>query len=472
MSEIIGREKEISILQKSLNDKKSNLIAIYGRRRVGKTYLIRQFFKDHILFEITGKYQGGYKDQLDGFNHELQLKLKDAAESSISQNWTDAFYQLEAYLDSLGTSYKKVLFFDEFPWLATAKSKFLMAFEYFWNHYCTKRNDLIVVMCGSAASYMTQKIIQNKGGLHNRIDSAICLQPFNLYETDLFLKSKNIDFSYKDTADIYMALGGIPHYLNKIERGLSVMQNIDRLCFEKNAPLAIEFDNLFESLFNHSELHVSIIHTLASTLHGLTRNQIIQKSGIQTSGQLTNAMTELIESGFVSEYRHYGNKTRSKHYRLSDEYAKFYLQFIKPNKNLGKGTWLNLHDTPSFRSWAGFAFEILCLKHIDQIKKALEINGIYSVNSGWFNKEAQIDLLIDRRDRVINICEIKFYFSEFTISEKYYKELRNKIEAFRTATSTRKNLYLTMLTTFGLKTNAYSMELVQNSIELKDLFKN
>jgi len=470
MAKLIGRRRETEILKSSLNDGKSNLIAIYGRRRVGKTFLIREFYKDHTIFEVTGKYNGEMGDQLEGFYKEISQRSKTKVQHSPKTTWSLAFYTLENYLDTLHSSTKKVIFLDEFPWMATPKSKFLMAFENFWNHYCTKRDDLIVVICGSAASYMTQKIIQNKGGLHNRITRQIRLLPFDLHETDLFLKSRGIDFSYYDTAQIYMTFGGVPHYLDKIEKGASVPQTIDQQCFEQGSPLSTEFDHLFQSLFKDSEIHLTIIKALAKTNYGITRKQLIEKCKIQSGGDFSLKLNELIESGFVSSYRYYGNKEQLKMYRLSDEYTKFYLKFIHPNRDLGFGTWQRLHESASFQSWLGFAFEVLCLKHIGQIKKILKIEGIYSVNSSWFNESAQIDLLIDRDDQVINLCEIKFYNGSLLIDQKYYQNLKNKIAALRGHTQTRKNIFLTMITTFGLKENSYSLELVQNNIQLSDLF--
>lgn len=249
MNKIVGRNHEISLLKQALNSDKSELLAIYGRRRVGKTFLIREFFKSEIIFEVSGLYNGTMKDQLNNFSREISKKAKKT-ENKNASDWFDAFALLENYLDKQKSTKKKVIFIDEFPWIATAKSKFLTAFENFWNRYCTQRSDLIVVICGSAASYMIQKIIQNKGGLHNRITQQIRMLPFNLYETDLFLKSRGIRYTNYDVTQIYMAIGGVPHYLEKIQKGLSVAQNIDNLCFTKDGILRNEFSQLFTSLFN------------------------------------------------------------------------------------------------------------------------------------------------------------------------------------------------------------------------------
>ena len=469
MSGLIGRTYELGLLKEALNTDKSELIAVYGRRRVGKTFLIREFFKNKIIFEVSGLYHGSMRDQLTNFAKEINKKFKKN-NTENPQNWFDAFSLLEQRLDRQKSAGKKVVFIDEFPWMATARSKFLTAFEHFWNSYCTKRNDLIIVICGSAASYMLQKIIRNKGGLHNRITRQIRLLPFNLHEADLFLKSRGIRYTQYDVAQIYMAMGGVPHYLEKLQKGLSVAQNIDELCFTKDGLLRTEFDQLYASLFDDSNKHLLIIRTLAKSNKGVTRKELLDQTRLPSGGDISLKLAELIESGFVTEYTYYGNKIQLTLYRLSDEYSKFYLKFIQQNKNSGPGTWQRLQKSASYASWSGFSFETVCLKHISQIKKALRIDAIYSVNSSWFNANAQVDLLIDRDDNIMNVCEMKFYNAPFAIDKKYYLNLKNKIAELQQYTTTSKNIYLTMVTAFGLKENEYSHELVENRVELKDLF--
>lgn len=469
MSNIVGRIEEQNILKQAFENEKSELIALYGRRRIGKTFLIREYFKKSIVFEVTGLYNGNMNDQLKNYTKEVKKRTKNS-DTELPNSWLNAFTMLEEYLDTLKGNNKKVVFIDEFPWIATAKSKFLMAFENFWNTYCTKRKDIIVVICGSAASYMVQKIIKNKGGLHNRISRKIRLLPFNLYETELFLKKNGIKYTRYDIIQIYMALGGVPHYLEKLSKGLSVPQNIDSLCFSKDGVLNDEFNQIYVSLFEDSERHMKIIKTLAGTNKGLTRNELIEKSGIPSGGDFTLKLDELMESGFVTEYPYYQNKKQLTLYRLSDEYSKFYLKFIENNKDGEEGTWQRLSITQSYNSWSGFVFETLCLKHIHQIKKSLRIDTIYSTNSSWFNENAQVDLLIDRDDNVMNLCEMKFYNALYTIDKKYYLNLKNKVSELKKNTKTMKNVFITMVTTYGLNENEYSKELVQNSLDIDALF--
>jgi AAA+ ATPase superfamily predicted ATPase len=469
MGKIIGRKLERALLKEAIDNDKSELIALYGRRRIGKTYLIREYFKTSIVFEMSGLFGGSLKDQLETFSKELVKRTK-RTELETAKSWFQAFTMLESYLDKFKSESKKVIFIDEFPWIATPKSKFLMAFENFWNTYCTKRNDLIVVICGSAASYMVQKIIKNKGGLHNRITRKIRLLPFNLYETEAFLLKNGIKFTRYDVIQIYMTLGGVPHYLEKLSKGLSASQNIDKLCFSKDGVLNDEFNQLFASLFDDSERHMKLVKTLAKSNKGITRNELINQSKISSSGDFTSKLEELIESGFVTDYPYYQNKKQLTLYRLSDEYSRFYLKFIDNNKNGGAGTWQKLYTTQSYLSWSGFAFETLCLKHIQQIKKALRIDAIYTTSSSWFNENAQVDLLIDRSDNVMQLCEMKFYNAVFTIDKSYYLNLKNKIAALQQHTKTRKNIFVTLITSYGIKENEYSKELVHSHLEMDVLF--
>ncbi len=469
MSNIVGRVEEQSILKQAFESEKSELIALYGRRRIGKTFLIREFFKKRIVFEVTGLYNGNMSDQLQNFTKEVKKRTKSSV-AELPNSWLNAFTMLEQYLDTQKGSRKKVVFIDEFPWMATVRSRFLMAFENFWNTYCIKRKDILVVICGSAASYMVQKIIRNKGGLHNRISRKIRLLPFNLHETELFLKRNGIKYTRYDIIQVYMALGGVPHHLEKLSKGLSVPQNIDALCFSNYGTLNDEFNQLYVSLFDESERHMKIIRTLARTNKGLTRNELIAKSGLPSGGDFSLKLTELIESGFVTEYPYFQNKKQLTLYRLTDEYSKFYLKFIENNKNGGEGTWQRLSTTQSYNSWSGFMFETLCLKHIYQIKRSLRIDAIYSANRSWFNNNAQVDLLIDRDDNVMNLCEMKYYNAPYTMDKKHYLNLKNKVAELRKDTNTRKNIFITMVTTFGVNENKYSKELIQNSLDMDALF--
>ena len=471
MEKIIGRPLEINKLKEIKDKKEASLVAIYGRRRIGKTFLIRNFFKDEIIFEITGLYKGTPNDQLENFRNELNKRII-GSEVKKMNNWLSAFQSLETLIQQSENKKKRVIFIDEFPWIASKGSKFLMAFENFWNQFAVRQKNLILVICGSAASYMVKNIIKNKGGLHNRLTEKICLQPFSLKETANYLKSKNVKYSQYDIAQLYMIIGGVPHYLNKIKPTESVAQNIDRLCFQTDGELTMEFDLLFASLFDNSEKHLLIVKSLATSLRGLTRNELLTKTKLPSGGDTSSKIEELIQSGFIEEYAFYKNKSHLKRFRLSDEYSQFYLKYIQSNKLNGPGTWINLQKSQSFKSWSGFSFENLCLKHIQSIKKALGVSYIYTQASSWFNDNAQLDLIIDRDDNVINLCEIKFVNNEYQLTKSDYLNIKNKLFEFEKETKTRKSKFITLITTFGLKPNEYSNEIITNTLTLKDIFNN
>ncbi|MFY7668281.1 MAG: AAA family ATPase [Crocinitomicaceae bacterium] len=468
---MVGRNYEINRLLNSLKSNDSELIAVYGRRRVGKTFLIRNIYKEHIKFEVSGLYQGEKEQQLDIFFDELKKVSLRFLEEDRPESWKDAFELLKKYINGLRGKEKKVIFIDEMPWLDTHKSDFRMYFGHFWNTYCEKRNDLIVVICGSAASYMVQNVISNQGSLHARLTYKLHIKPFTLYETKAFLESKNIHWGHFHILHLYIAIGGIPHYLNKIQKGESVVQTIQRLCFDANGDLVNEFEEIFESLFTHSSSHISMVRALAQTNKGLTREKLIIQSNLHTGGSFTQALEELIASGFVSKYAALNKKSKNTLYRLSDEYSRFYLKYIEQNKNQGANFWKTLFQSQSYLSWAGFNFETICLKHIHQIKKALKIEGIHSVNSSWTSKGAQIDLVIKRDDHWINLCEMKFHSSEYTIEKSELENLRNKIALFKSETRTKDIVAITIITTFGITQNANFHEIVENSFTMDVLFE-
>lgn len=474
-NKLIGRKEEAALLNQCLLSGTAELIAVYGRRRVGKTYLIRHIYERAICFEITGIYQAPQKVQLANFAQALASVNKSGVPFSVPASWLDAFQQLKFHIEQLKQPGKKVLFFDELPWLDTKRSGFLQAFEHFWNSWVSRQNDLIVVICGSAASWMIKQIVNSKGGLHNRITKKIRLLPFSLTEMQQYLLSRRVQLDQYQLLQLYMVMGGIPHYLREVQPGESATQCIDRICFSKDGLLATEFKNLYAALYDQSDKHIQIVKTLSVKRSGLTRNEIIADTGISSGGTITTVLDELAESGFISTYTPMDKKTKDTLYRLTDEYSLFYLKFIQGNRTSGTGTWVLKSNSASWKSWSGYAFENICMKHLPQIKKALGIAGIYTEEAPWRfqdkNNGAQIDLLIDRRDRCINICEMKFSENVFEISKSYAAEMDNKIKTFRTLTKTNKTVFFTMITTFGVKENIYRTSMVTNTIEMDKLFE-
>lgn len=476
-NELIGRHQEKSTLQKAQQSSESEMVAVFGRRRVGKTYLVRSVFERQIDLEFTGVQNATLKEQLTTFSFIVTKYASSPDQLHFPKNWLEAFLQLITVLEEKGaTSKKRVLFFDELPWLATHRSGFLKAFGFFWNNWASK-NNMLIIICGSAASWMIQKIVKDKGGLHNRITKRIHLKPFNLAETEEFIQSKGLNLNHYQILLIYMIMGGIPHYLKELERGKSAVQNIDDICFSEDGLLREEFDNLYAALFKNSDKHITIVRALAQKWKGLTRSEIIQISGLSDGGGFTKALNELLRSGFISAYFPFGKRKKTTLYRLTDEYSLFFLHFMEQNKRNVRGSWMALSQSAAFKSWSGYAFESLCFKHIEQIKNALQIGGIYSESSGFVFKGneylpgTQIDLLIDRNDQVINICEMKFHQKEFTISKSYATQLQKKITVFSEVTQTKKQLFLTMISTFGVIANKHSQGLIDNQFTMEILFK-
>jgi hypothetical protein len=477
---LVGRDEERAILLDALESGRSELIVVHGRRRIGKTFLIRSAYEGRVSFEFSGMYRGSFRQQLKNFH--LAFPAKGRAKAPPG-DWIDAFDRLGRYLErskgkakptsARAATVKKIVFIDEFPWLDGHRSGFLAAFSAFWNGYATKRKDLVVVICGSAASYMIKRVINNKGGLHNRLTRRIRLAPFTLCETERLLRHNKVLYTRYDILQLYMALGGVPYYLQMVKRGESVAQAIDRLCFDRQGFLRGEFSNVFASLFDHAGSHEVIVRALSLVRKGLTRTGILRKSGLPSGGTLSNTLLELEESGFIEHYAPYDAK-KDPLYRITDEYTQFYLRYIEPSKPSARGVWSKLSGTPGYRAWAGFTFETICMKHVEEIKEGLRVGGVRSVEGSWIGKGdesgAQVDLLIDRDDNVINLCEMKFSGGPFTIDRKYANELMTKTEAFRSATRTRKSIFVTFITTHGLSHNAHSRQLVQNELTMDALF--
>ena len=474
VKDIIGREKECEKLQKSLDANTAQLIIVYGRRRVGKTFLINQFFNNDFSFKVTGIFNEPKEMQLQTFTVSLNNYFNESFRPS--KNWLDAFNLLRQKLSTLPKNKKMILFFDEFPWLDTQKSDFLPAFEWFWNDWGCAQNNLVCIVCGSATSWMVDHIDHNKGGLFNRQNLRLYLEPFNLYLTKQFLIKKNIHWSDYDIAQCYMIMGGIPFYLDLLNKDYSLNKNIDELFFKKHGALWDEFNHLYNTLFSNSEQYINVVEALSAKKIGLTRQELSENANLPQNGFLTKVLENLVYSGFVRSYPFYGNKKKQTVFQLCDYYTLFYFKFLKDNPGKDENYWSNSYESPSRKAWSGFSFEQLCRDHIAQIKQRLYIAGVLSSESSWFvqadenHDGAQIDLIIDRKDRVINICEMKFSDDEFIIDKNYEQNLRRKISRFVEATGTKKSIQLTMVTTYGIKKNLYSNR-ITNEVILEDLFK-
>ena len=470
---LIGRKREQDLLDRCLQSGRPEFVAVYGRRRVGKTYLVRKYFKDGFAFYATGVANGKTREQLKAFH--AKLREYGDPERTIPKDWFEAFSRLASLLGNEGVqkdraSGRVVVFLDELPWMDTPRSDFKSALDFFWNSWASARDDLVLVACGSATSWMISNLINDYGGFHNRVTRQIRLEPFNLAECEEYYRSEGIAFSRRQMVESYMVFGGIPYYLTLIDRRSSLAQNIEQLCFSQTGELRLELSRLYRSLFRHGDRHLQIVRALASRQGGLLRAELERVDGIGGGKSLTTALAELEQCGFIRKYRDFAKESRGHHYQVIDPFTLFSLRFIEGGDI---GSWMAFINTPAYVAWSGMAFELVCLLHVDQIKSALGVGAVRTNQAAWHSSKAdpgaQIDLLIDRADGVVNLCEMKYSSKEFAIDKSYAQTLQNKLAAFQEETKTTKAIHVTMVTASGLAHNAY-WNVVQNELTADDLF--
>lgn len=471
---LIGRKQEIEILKSVMESNHSEFVVVYGRRRVGKTYLIDEFFNRDYTFYATGVAEKERSHQLKSFETSLRKKYSFEIGHKL-KNWFDAFSCLIEYLQDSKvrrdpTTNKRVVFLDELPWFDTPKSDFKAAFDYFWNGFCSKYDDIVLIVCGSATSWIICNLLASTGGFYKRISRRIYIPPFTLKECEQLFARNNINWTKETVTESYMVFGGIPYYINMLNYRLSLAQNIEYLFFSQNAPLKNELNDLLASLYKNHVKHLKVIKALTTNKKiGLTRNDIIKKTKLDGE-TLTNILLELENCSFIRKYNNFSHNKTSHIYQLVDPFIYFALDILEGNKIT---SWMSFINTPRYNAWKGNAFELVCLNNIESMKIALGINkidtDIYSWKSRNSAKGAQIDLLIDRADRLINLCEMKYSDNIFSIDKKYEGELLNKISCFREETKTDKSVQITLVTSKGLQHNSHS-EMVLHELILEDLF--
>lgn len=474
---MVGRTKEIKELEKLYSSGRAELVAVYGRRRVGKTYLVDETFGDRLTFRHAGlspeggETKGLLREQLAQFAHSLELF--GMKEPGVPSSWMDAFFLLEKFLQDRDDGTRQVVFLDELPWLDTPRSGFMRAFEGFWNNWGCHRKNLMVIVCGSANSWIQDKLINNHGGLYNRVTHEIKLSPFTLGECEEFYRQAGVRLSRYDIVQSYMILGGIPFYMGYLDGELSLAQNVDELFFAHEARLGGEFDRLFASLFTNPEAAKAIVRILSSRGGGYTRAEVVSKLGVSDGGGLSRTMKALIASDFVRKYVPFGCGKREERYMLVDPFCKFWLHFLDGGRISDSHYWRNNLNAQQVVTWRGIAFEGVCLAHVEQIKKALGVAGVASQNSAWVARGGesgtQIDLVISRADNVANMCEMKFYSGDFEVDKGYYKTLLNRQEVLTRMVPAKTVVRSTLVTTFGLAHNEYSGAF-SNVITMDDLF--
>ena len=473
---LIGRKAEKEWLQQYLSSNDPEFIVIYGRRRVGKTYLVKEFFKNDFFFYFTGVAKSNLSLHLERFatacNEQFQTS-RGVLDKLPPKTWMEAFDRLRRVIKASDPDERKVIFLDELPWMDTPKSGFIQALDYFWNSFASTRKDILLIACGSASSWIVQKLFNDIGGLHNRVTGKLQLRPFSLKECEEYFKDKGVIIDRQDIVEAYMIFGGIPYYLHYWNPRYSLAHNVDRMLFCEDAPLKDEFENIFASLFKNSERYIEIIKALATKSSGMTRDEILDALTTEDGGAFSEILKNLELSGFIRRYPVFpGIKTKAI-YQLVDSFSLFHEAFMREGRGINEHVWSDLVETPKLNSWRGYSFEQVCLRHIDAIKVALGIGGVSTSFFAWRSKNskpgAQIDLVIDRADRVINLCEIKFSKYEYEMRQKDVDDLRNKRRAFEIESKTRKNIHLTFISTYGLKRNNYAA-LVQSEVTMDDLF--
>lgn len=479
---IIGREKEKNELKKYISSEQSEFVAIYGRRRVGKTYLVKELLEGKFTFRVTGKEKANLTDQLLNFAFALEDFFND---DQRPKSWTEAFRMLSKNIERVGEG-TKIIFIDELPWLDTPKSGFLGALEYFWNNWAYYRNDIKLIVCGSATSWMLKKLINARGGLHNRVTHKMLISPFCLEETEQYFQSKGFNYERPEIIDCYMAVGGIAYYLSLFNQDKSVAENINTLCFTKGGELTDEFNKLYDSLFKKAENHIAVINALSSSRKGMTRLELISKTKLPNNGNLTMLLKELETCEFIRSYMPFGKEKKNKLFQLTDQFSLFYLHFMKAGGNYSKNYWMQMIGKPEYIAWSGYAFETVCLHHIEQIVKALGISGTYYSPCSWsyrpseairndenadedLKRGGQIDLLIDRNDKTISVCEMKYADREYEITKAYATHVEDRLRTFRKVTDTKKSFSIVYVTPFGLYNNMYARK-VNKQITADDLF--
>ncbi len=464
-----GRKQQTAIMQEALTAGVSSFIAVTGRRRVGKTYLIEQVYANNFCLLVTGIQTADKQSQINNFVEKIAVYSRKK-NTTAPATWQQVFVELRKYLKTLPKNKKQVIFLDELPWISTNKSGFLQMMAHLWNDYLSKEKHFILVVCGSATSWITKRIVNDRGGLHNRLTFAIALKPFTLSETKAFFSQKKISLSDNAIIELYMVFGGVPFYLEKIKRGESPAQAVERICFSETASLKNEYDNLYKALFDQSENHEKLVAALANSKCGLSADEVVSKSGIAKGGPFTRTMNDLMLSGFVIAEAPYGKLKRGSLYRLVDEFSIFYHRFIKRNKKSYKGIWQILAASQQYKIWTGYAFEGICMKHVAEIKKALGIENVYTETASYrhtgnnLSAGFQIDLIIDRKDQVINLCGCKFYSAAFEIDKKYAAQLLLRKSLFKKDTGTGKTVFNTLITNHTLVHNAHSIDSVENFI--------
>lgn len=472
MNKIIGRDLEQKQLELLIKSSKAEFVAVYGRRRIGKTYLITEYFDDSISFYASGVLNAKTVRQKEAFCAALE---KLGVNAPLNDSWIKLFgYLQQGLCDRVEKGLLTVIFLDEIPCFDTQRSDFISALDHFWNTWAVHYSNIKLFVCGSATSWIIKNIVDSHGGLHDRITYELHLHPFTLAETEQYLNVNGIKWTRLMIAQAYMVFGGVPYYLSLLQSGESLVQALDRLYAKSMGMLRREYDRLFASLFNVPEPYMKIIALLSKNHQGLTRDDIARKLQLQSGGRLTKLLLDLKNCDFIRSYRMYRKsvKRNMELYVLTDMFTLFHLHFNAIVGDEEKFFSKNIR-TSTLLSWEGLAFERLVMQHINQVKQCLGISGIsvnyYQWRSSNSSPAAQIDLILDRADDIVNVCEMKFSHTPYLLKKAEYEKMQNRLFAFQNETQINKGLQIVFVTPYGIQPNEYAQE-VTHEVKLDDLY--
>ena len=473
MDNIIGRDAEIGKLKALSGSPQSEFVALYGRRRVGKTFLINQVFKNQFAFKMTGVIEGTLKDQFTAFSDAMEEFGYDMPEKP--KDWMTAFVMLKnAMKKTVKSDERYIIFIDELPALDAENSNVAGAVGYFWNSWASLQDNVVLIICGSATSWMITNVIDSKGGLHDRLTEEMPIHPFTLHEVEEYLNEHQFVWNRQMALQIYMVFGGIPYYLSLLDNSESLVQNIDRLFFSRDTKMRREFRRLFNTLYKHPDRYIDIVKALSKSRHGMTREQLATELKCANNGHLGNKLEDLVHCDLIRKniVREKEIKSKDAIYQLCDFFSLFYLTFVD-RAEIETEYWSHHINTPAVNTWMGLAYERICMAHIPQIKRALRIDGISTLNYSWRSKTAkpavQIDLIIERADKIVNVCEVKYSQDEYELDKEEYERINRRRNTFIKETGLRHASWLTMITTEGLAKGMYS-GMIQSVVTLNDLF--
>lgn len=476
MERLIGRNQEQEELRMAMQSSRSEFIVLYGRRRVGKTFLVRKFFDDRYTFRYVGAHKQTKATQLKNFREALVAYSGGDIIPEIN-DWHEAFYLLQQYLAGCKDK-RKVIFFDEMPWADSHGSNFVAELEYFWANYVQTRDDIVFIACGSATNWMKEKIEDNKGGLHNRITRRIYLRPFYLSECKEYFEYRGFDWDEYEILQCYMIFGGVPYYLSLLNPYKTLIENVDYLIFKRGGNLCDEFNELYNALFSNAERYINVVKLLSSKKSGMTRSEIEASTGY-SGGNLSKMLDNLERCDFISSYSQFGMKTKQTMFRLSDFYSLFYFRYVENNNTKDELYWQHHFMDRSVEAWRGLTFEEVCMWHLPHIKQALGISGMATEASSWRyvpgnNEEragCQIDIVIKRVDNLIHLIECKFSDTQYTITKDYSAKLKERMMIFKEVTGVRQSIATTFISPFGIKNNANS-SFIHSQLTTKNLFRS